>query len=320
MDGTENKGDVVWYMLCVRAGQELSHDMNSENMQERIIEKPVVVRQNRSIWGPALGAGFVVLAGFSFYEASQINGLRDDLSARRQETAQMQSQAAQQNSALAGTVSDLQSQLASNQQDLSTSIAKAQTAAQRHADAVAKTLAQKDAEAQDAINTELAGVKNTTADVSSRVDGVGASVETVKTDPASTKETADKTASDLQRATGDMGVMSGLIATNSQQIEYLRSLGDRNIYEFTIAKKNGMQKVGDVQLRLTKSDSKKNRYTVVVLADDKYVEKRDKTTNEPVQFYATPGTRTPDEIVVNQVDKDTIKGYLSTPKVNTARN
>ena len=78
------------------------------------------------------------------------------------------------------------------------------------------------------------------------------------------------------------------------------------------------QKVGDVQIRLTKVDEKHNRYTMVVMADDKLVEKKDKTTNEPVQFYAGNG-HTPDEVVVNEVGKDTIKGYLATPKVNTAR-
>jgi hypothetical protein len=149
---------------------------------------------------------------------------------------------------------------------------------------------------------------------------VGATVETVKTDLASTKAVADKTASDLQRTNGDMGVMSGLIATNGKEIQELRARGDRNIYEFTIAKKNGMQKVGDIQMRLTKSDPKHNRFTMVVMADDKFVEKRDKTTNEPVQFYASQGSRTPYEVVVNEVGKDTVKGYLATPKISTARN
>lgn len=142
----------------------------------------------------------------------------------------------------------------------------------------------------------------------------------MKTDLASTKAQADKTATDLDRMTGDMGVMSGLVATNGKQIAQLRALGDRNIYEFNISKKAGMQKVGDIQMKLTKSDQKKNRFTMVVMADDKFIEKKDKTTNEPVQFYAVPGSRQPYEIVVNEVDKDTIKGYLATPKITTARN
>jgi hypothetical protein len=125
----------------------------------------------------------------------------------------------------------------------------------------------------------------------------------------------DKTAADLQRAAGDMGVMSGLIATNGKEIQQLRAMGDRNIYEFTITKKAGLQRVGDVQIQLTKTDPKHSRYTVAVMADDKLIEKKDKTTNEPVQFYAAAGSRTPYEVVVNEVDKDTIKGYMATPKL-----
>jgi hypothetical protein len=221
-------------------------------------------------------------------------------------------------------VTDLQGRLADEQQQTSQSLASVRDSAKHQADIAAgrvqKSLEEKSAAQQEAINAELAGVKNAATDANTKIEGVGDSVDTVKTDLASTKAVVDKTASDLQRANGDMGVMSGLIATNGKQIQELRALGDRNIYEFTIVKKNGMQKVGDVQMRLTKADAKHNRYTVVVMADDKFVEKRDKTTNEPVQFYATQGSRTPYEVVVNEVGKDTIKGYLATPKVNTARN
>ena len=286
----------------------------------------VVVNNPRSNWpAVALAVGLVAVAGFSFYQYSQVNGLRQELNnSQEKETADVQSQLAAQNAALKGTVSDLQTRVSDEAQQTNQSIAKVQTAAQRHADVAAskvqESLEKKSADQQEAIDAELAGVKNAASDTASKVDGVSNSVDTVKTDLASTKAVADKTAADLQRASGDMGVMSGLIATNGKQINELRALGDRNIYEFTITKKNGLQKVGDVQMRLTKVDTKHNRYTMVVMADDKMIEKKDKTTNEPVQFYAAPGSRTPYEVVVNEVDKDSIKGYLATPKVTTARN
>lgn len=288
----------------------------------------VIVNTQRASWAaPALAVGLVALAGFSFYQYSQVSDMRQQLSADKAQTAAIQDQIAQQNTSLTGTVTDLKSQLSSTEQETTQSIAKAQDAARRHAEAVAgkveKTLEQKNAESQDAINAELAGVKNAAADsatqMSSKIDGVGASVDTVKTDLASTKAVVDKTATDLQRATGDMGVISGLIATNGKEIQELRALGDRNIYEFTISKKSGLQKVGDVQIRLSKTDDKHGRYTIAVMSNDKLVEKKDKTTNEPVQFYSTNGGRIPDEVVVNEVGKDTIKGYLATPKVTTAR-
>ena len=281
---------------------------------------------HRSKWpAAALALGLVAVAGFSFYQYSQVSGLRQQLNASQdKETADIQSQLAAQNATLTGTVNDLQAKLADTQQQTSQSLAKVQDSAKHHADVAAinvqKSLEKQNADQQEAINAELAGVKNAQSDTASKIDGVGASVDSVKTDLASTKTVVDQTAAQLQRTSGDMGVMSGLIATNGKEIQELRARGDRNIYEFTITKKGGMMKVGDVQMRLTKVDPKHNRYTMVVMADDKLIEKRDKTTNEPVQFYAAPGARTPYEVVVNEVGKDEIKGYLATPKVSTARN
>jgi len=76
--------------------------------------------------------------------------------------------------------------------------------------------------------------------------------------------------------------------------------------------------VGDVFIQLKRTDPKRNRFTIEILADDKKVEKKDKTVNEPVQFY-TSKARQPYEIVVNEVRKDVIVGYLATPKVQAAR-
>jgi len=54
---------------------------------------------------------------------------------------------------------------------------------------------------------------------------------------------------------------------------------------------------------------------MTVLVDDKSIEKKDKTAGEPVQFYVKGSARTsPYEIVVFDVGKNQITGYLSTPK------
>jgi hypothetical protein len=136
---------------------------------------------------------------------------------------------------------------------------------------------------------------------------------------ASTKTELEKTISELKSVRGDLGVQSGLIATNARELTALRALGDRNYYEFRIMKSKQFQKVGNVQLQLKKADMKRNKYTVDLIADDKKVEKKDKNTNEPVQFYLA-GSRQPLELVVNEVTKDQISGYISAPKLMQARN
>jgi hypothetical protein len=153
------------------------------------------------------------------------------------------------------------------------------------------------------MNTQLAGKANT-----EDVNKLSGDVSGVKNDLEDTK-------GKLERATGDMGVMSGLIARNHDDVEELKRRGDRNYFEFTLQKSKSAQRVGPVQMSLSKTDPKKSKYTMTVLADDKSIEKKDKTAGEPVQFYVKgTGRYAPYEVVVFDVGKNQVTGYLSTPK------
>jgi hypothetical protein len=153
------------------------------------------------------------------------------------------------------------------------------------------------------VNTQLA-TKASTEDVT-KLNG----------DVTGVKSDLDVTRAKLERSMGDMNVMSGLIARNHDDVEELRRRGDRNYFEFTLAKAKTPQRVGPVQMALNKTDPKKSKYTMTVLADDKSIEKKDKTAGEPVQFYVKGSTHmSPYEIVVFEVGKSQITGYLSTPK------
>ncbi len=148
--------------------------------------------------------------------------------------------------------------------------------------------------------------------------GTKANIEDVNKlsgDVSGVKNDLDETKGKLERASGDMGVMSGLIARNHDDLEDLKRRGDRNYFEFTIQRAKTPQHVGPVAIALNKTDSKKSKYTITVLADDKSIEKKDRTAGEPVQFYVKgTGRNSPYEIVVFDVNKNTITGYLSTPK------
>jgi chromosome segregation ATPase len=150
------------------------------------------------------------------------------------------------------------------------------------------------------------------ASVSSDVSSVKTDVGGVKTDLGATKTELKGAETQLQSMKGDMGVQSGLIATNHDELEILKHKGDRNYYEFTLVK--GQKKpVSTVSLDLKKADVKHNRYTLNVLADDKQIEKKDRGVNEPVQFYTGKDTMLY-ELVVNNISKNQIQGYISTPK------
>jgi hypothetical protein len=134
-----------------------------------------------------------------------------------------------------------------------------------------------------------------------------------KTDIAATRSDLEATKAKLQSAIGDLGVQSGLIAHTREELEYLKHRGDRNIFEFTLKKGDHPKPVSTISLALKKVDAKKGKFSMNVVADDRTIEKKDRTVNEPMQFY-TGRDRNLYEVVVMSADKNSISGYLSTPK------
>jgi autotransporter adhesin len=176
--------------------------------------------------------------------------------------------------------------------------------------AQAKKIQEEDAKELADVQNNVNGQLATKAEVDD-LDKVNGDVSGVRTDLESTK---DK----LELTRGEYGT---LIARNHDDIEALRRLGERDYYEFTINKKDGHQKVGDVMVELRGTNTKKNMYSVVLSADDKNYDKKNRSVNEPMYFFEN-GSRKPVEFVVNSVSKDKITGYLSVPKPtpSTAQN
>ncbi len=165
--------------------------------------------------------------------------------------------------------------------------------------------------------------KKATAAVDQKVDGLATSVkaelatkanagdvEKLNGDVTGVKSDLDAQKNNLQMARSEMGT---LIARNHDEIDQLRRMGQRDYFEFTVTRKGGNQKVGSIQVELKDTNTKKNQYTINVLADDKNFEKKNRSVNEPIFFY-TGGTRAALELVVNKVTKSTASGYLSIPK------
>ncbi len=148
------------------------------------------------------------------------------------------------------------------------------------------------------MNTQLA--TKASADDLNKVSG---DVNGVKTDLDSTKQ-------NLQMARDQFG---NLIARNHDEIETLRRMGERNIYEFTVDKKGERKRVGDLTVELRGTNPKKQQFTVYLLIDDKRFEKNNRSVDEPIYFY-THEYQVPLEMVVNQVGKNKVSGYLSVPK------
>jgi hypothetical protein len=160
-----------------------------------------------------------------------------------------------------------------------------------------------------AYDKKLTGLKT---DVSSQLATKASTddVSKLNGDVNGVKSGLDSTNSNLQMARSEMGT---LIARNHDEIDQLRRMGQRDYYEFSVTRKAGAQKVGSIQVELRDTNTKKNQYTINVLADDKEFEKKNRSVNEPIFFYVG-GSRAALELVVNKVSKTSASGYLSIPK------
>lgn len=162
----------------------------------------------------------------------------------------------------------------------------------------------KQLEAMDtAVKTELAAKAS-----AEQLTAVSGDVTAVKAD-------LDVTKGDVRMARSELGT---LIARNSQDIDVLRRLGERDYVEFTIQGKKKPQVVGPVIVELRSVDTKKNKFTVALVVDDLRTEKKDRLVNEPIFFYQRGAKSQATEFVVNSVGKDKITGYVSIPKKATA--
>jgi chromosome segregation ATPase len=217
-------------------------------------------------------------------------------------------------------VDDLREELDTRSRQLNQAASNAKKEALTYADQQAQKLEAENRQTADSVNkvnSDLSTVRQSADAANAKVADVGADVTTVKTDLAGTKTDLQQTKTDLKKTIGDLGVTSGFVATNGKEIDELRKRGERTIVEFHLDKKNkkDYQKVGDISLLMKSTDPKKNNFTLEVKADDKLTEKKN-SINVPLQFYVGKSLY---ELVVNNVGKDTMSGYLSTPKYQASR-
>ena len=271
---------------------------------------------------PLLYGGVIAVAAVTIYLLVQVDRMRTELAVIRDsvegQVSKVQEASSVLNSANQRNLDALREELENARRTAAVAAGEAKSEALRHADELAKKLQAEQRKQRQQVSSEITEVKQAADTAHAKIADVSSEVGTVRSQIASTKSELDKTIAELKSVRGDLGVQSGLIATNGKELAALRDRGDRNYYEFKLAKGKQMQRVADVAIRLTKVDTKKNRFTLQLLADDKTVEKKDKNVNEPLQFYVARA-RAPYEIVVNTVGKDQIAGYLATPKVQAAR-
>jgi predicted nucleic acid-binding Zn-ribbon protein len=255
-------------------------------------------------WIAALfGVLIIAVIALAYVGHSAQSQLQADLAKAQDQNKVLSAQLDQANARLA----DLKGNIEVTQQKVGMTQAELAKARSR-----AESIRKDQIASDDKLASQLTAVQKESEE---KIGAVATEVGGAKKDIEATRTDLETTKGKLERATGDMGVMSGLIAHNRDDLEELKRRGDRNYYEFKVTKSKTPQRVGPVQVTLNKTDQKRGKYTMTVFVDDRSIEKKDKTAGEPVQFYLRGNARmAPYEIVVFDVGKNDINGYLSTPK------
>jgi chromosome segregation ATPase len=262
---------------------------------------------------------FVLLAAANVYLFAKVNRLQ--VNAATQQTAVDTEMARMKDSssfASGKTRRDLLELRAEIQQALDTAEKTAQKHARVETGWLAKNVTEQRREQQEQLLGKLRNVDGKTSQTQQRVEEVQGEVGYIRAEVDETQAELARTGSELSQTAGKLGAIDEKVATHEARIAALRQFGERDRIAFHLSKSKSLLKVGDVRLRLRGADTKRNKYTLEVLADDTAVVKREKNVNEPVQFYVTGSTQ-PYEIVITRIAKDEVTGYLATPKVKTTR-
>ena len=135
------------------------------------------------------------------------------------------------------------------------------------------------------------------------------------------KQTQDDLASARSDLEGKLGStrdeLNGSIARTHDELVGLEKRGERLYYEFDLSKSKSFQHEGPIQVSLRKADSKHQSYDLMMLVDDHQLSKKKVDLYEPIWLHQGDMPE-PVQVVVNQIGKDHIHGYVSAPKYTGA--
>jgi chromosome segregation ATPase len=277
---------------------------------------PPRVRQTR--WMPiALIVAIIAIVAVGYGQYSANSSLDERLAALEGQLQENMLKLQKSQTALTSDIEVLTKHVGVTEKELADSRAFAEKLRKDHENSqqqLASTLAKKaDTEELSAARQEAATkLESFQKDSDTKYSSVSTDVKTVATN----LETTQKDLAANKRDLIDVKTaLSDQIARNSSELAALRQKGERDFFDIDMkkAKKNQMQRVGDIRLELRETDAKKQKYGIVIQVDDKMLEKKDKLINEPIQFLVG-SNQLRYEIVINKVEKDHIVGYLSTPK------
>ena len=165
---------------------------------------------------------------------------------------------------------------------------------------------------QIAAKADAQQVETMKTEADTKFGAVSQDIDQVKEEVKTGREDLEKTKAELAKIGVAVTEHGTMIATNSTGLDELRRRGERDFYTFDVRKKQKMSVAG-VGIELRKSDVKKQFVDFKVYVDDRGMDQKQIYVNRPINFYAGR-ERVPYEVVVNEVRKDQMLGYISVPK------
>jgi len=127
---------------------------------------------------------------------------------------------------------------------------------------------------------------------------------------ADTRSQLDSTRGDLSNTRTEL---TSSIARTHDELVLLEKKGERNYYEFDIAKSKLFQHEGPLGVRLRKANVKHQYADLDLTVEDQTVSQKHVNLYQPAMF-RTPESTQPSELVINAINKDHIHGYVSSPR------
>lgn len=143
---------------------------------------------------------------------------------------------------------------------------------------------------------------------------IQAELENQQKQIASAQEEVTRARADLEgslRSTRDE--LGGSIARTHEELVALQRRGERDYVEFDLVKSKQFRRAGPLSISLRKAHRKGQYCDVKLLVDDVEITKKHVNLFEPVLLYPAD-YMSPVELVINGIDKNAARGYVSAPK------
>lgn len=240
--------------------------------------------------------GAVIATGYALKERMDVNDLsakNGDLWSKEQETSATLQKARETLATLSQKVDELNA---------------AQAARETQAPVASSDSASKSASSQHAKSTRRAKKEDP------RWKEMQSKLNEQQMEIAANEQDIQKTRSDLTDSVNSTkDELNGSIARNHDELVALEKKGERTYYEFDIPKSKQFKPVGPIGISLRHTNTKHQFCNLELVVDDKQLTKKHVDLYEPVMFYPAD-SKQPIELVINQIDKNTMHGYVSEPR------